>query len=451
MRRKVAFISEHASPLAMLGGVDSGGQNLYVDRVARHLCMLGYEVDIFTRWDCLDHKQIIAYAENIRVIHVSAGPRHYLPKEELFQYMDEFAANMIHFIKSNALVYEVVHAHFWMSGYAASVIKNILGIPFVITFHALGKIRKIYQGSNDRFPDARIPVEEMLVQQADAIIAECPQDKEDLMVHYCAAEEKISIIPCGFDKAEFFPMNKRKAKQQLALSTSEFVLLQLGRMVPRKGVDNVIRSLASLSDKVRTQVRLLIVGGESEDPDPVKTPEIGRLQQMAFELKVSDRIIFTGRKTREQLKLYYSAADLFITTPWYEPFGITPLESMACGTPVIGSCVGGIKFSVRHGKTGYLVPPDQPELLAQRIQEIYSNKNLFRDFSRKAIEHVNSLFTWDIVTRNIALLYEKVKEDKVRSKQRAASILNMFGNIRKRITSARVPGINKTDYEYSKR
>jgi len=406
VKRKVAFISEHASPLAVLGGVDSGGQNIYVDQVARHLAKLGFEVDIFTRWDNPSIKKIVKYSKGVRVIHVPAGPKSFVPKESLFQYMDEFASNMISFIEEGDMDYELIHAHFWMSGYVAVTVKKILKIPFVITFHALGRVRRMYQGAADGFPDARFFVEEMVTREADLIIAECPQDKEDLMVHYYAREEKIRIVPCGFDHREFYPIDKKKSKAKLGISPDEFVILQLGRMVPRKGVDNVIRSLGYMSKKYNLPVRLLIVGGESDEPCPIKTPEIGRLKEIAEAEKVSDKITFVGRKNREQLKYYYNASDVFVSTPWYEPFGITPLEAMACGIPVIGANVGGIKFSVRHGKTGFLVPPNEPEILGERIVEIFSNEEEAKRISNNAIKHVNTLFTWEIVARKLAIFYK---------------------------------------------
>lgn len=408
MKRKIAFISEHASPLAVLGGVDSGGQNIYVDQVARHLVRLGFEVDVYTRWDNPSFRQVVKHTKGVRVIHMPAGPRQFVPKEQLFQHMDEFAANMVSFIEDNNIDYEVVHAHFWMSGYVAICIKRMLKIPFVITFHALGKVRRIYQGSADGFPDSRFSVEERVAREADLIIAECPQDKEDLMVHYFAREEKIKIVPCGFDQKEFYPMDKHKTKIKLGLDPKEFVILQLGRMVPRKGVDNVIRSLGYITRKRAHSIRLVVVGGESDLPNPVKTPEIGRLQEIAQSENVMDRVTFVGRRNRDQLKYYYNAADVFVSTPWYEPFGITPLEAMACGTPVIGSNVGGIKFSVRHGRTGFLVPPNEPEILGERILEIVSNKEEAQKISINAIKHVNTLFTWEIVAGKLAVLYKDI-------------------------------------------
>src|SRR5918993_18914 len=377
MKSKIAFISEHASPLATIGGVDSGGQNVYVGELARHLVEIGYSIDIFTRCDNAELPQVINWIPGVKVMHIKAGPSEFIEKEKLLPYMREFSANMESFIKSNSETYRLVHANFWMSAMVAADIKRIFGIPFIVTFHALGFVRKLYQGDQDKFPPERLEIERQVVKDADHIIAECPQDKEDLMQYYHASEEKITIIPCGFNPHEFYPMDRLLARMFLKLDPSENIILQLGRMVPRKGVDNVIRAFAK-TRRTGIAMRLLIVGGETDDADPEKDLEIGRLQKLAEEEGVSDAVTFTGRRNRALLRFYYAAADLFVTTPWYEPFGITPLESMACGTPVIGSNVGGIKYSVRDGETGYLVPPRDPDLLAERLAYLHQHPKVIR-------------------------------------------------------------------------
>lgn len=453
MIRRVAFISEHASPLALLGGVDSGGQNVYVDQVARNLVHMGLEIDIYTRWENENQPPIVHYLPGIRIIHISAGPKKIIPKEGIFPFIEDFATTMIRYIREGSLCYELIHAHFFMSGYVALQVKRALDIPFIITFHALGKVRKIYQGSADKFPPERVKIEERVAAEADLVIAECPQDKEDLMVLYFVPEEKIKVIPCGFNRSEFYPINRKKAKKYVGLSSSEFILLQLGRMVPRKGVDNVIRSLGALVRKQPCPLRLLIVGGESEIPDPDLTPEIARLQQIAEEEKVLDKVTFTGRRSRDQLNYYYNAADLFITTPWYEPFGITPLEAMACGTPVVGSNVGGIKYSIDHGKTGFLVPANEPEILAERIHQILKNKSILKFFSLSSLERVNRFFTWEIVASEIAHLYEIVirnrKEISRKFHPAFRGLLKHIGN-RFTVVKTSLKPIDNKHYEYSK-
>lgn len=410
MKKSIALISEHASPLATLGGVDSGGQNVYVGEIARHLTSHGYEVDIFTRWDNQNLPEVISWIPDVRIIHVQAGPIEQLEKEYLYDYIPEFTKNVVAFISREAIEYELVHANFWMSAMVAADLKRMLQIPFVVTFHALGYIRKIHQGSQDKFPSERIEIEKQIVKEADHIIAECPQDKEDLMLYYEAPSNKITIIPCGFNPHEFYPMDRLLARMVLKLDPAEHVILQLGRIVPRKGVDNVIRAMGRLK-RTSTAARLVIVGGETDSIDPESNPEIGRLQQIAKEENVVEMVTFTGRKQRDILKYYYAAADVFITTPWYEPFGITPLESMACGTPVIGSNVGGIKFTIEDGKSGYLVPPNDPDALAIKIYELLHDETLRLKMKENCIKRVNTLFTWSKVTELMALLYERILQE----------------------------------------
>ena len=406
MKKKIAFISEHASPLATLGGVDSGGQNVYVAELPKHLARLGYEIDIFTRKES-NISTVVNWLPNIRVIHVKAGPEHIVAKEDLLSFMDEFTDNMAQFINKEKVCYELIHANFFMSALVASHIKKRFAIPYAVTFHALGLVRQIHQKEMDKFPACRIRIEKEIVQDADQLIAECPQDKEDLIQHYGADANKITIIPCGFSNEEFYPIERKVARKILNLSQHEKILLQLGRMVPRKGVDNVIKAVGKIKKSIES-IHLIIVGGDADTPNPKLTPEIARLHEVAKKAGVNSKITFVGRKTRDVLKFYYAAADLFITTPLYEPFGITPLEAMACGTPVIGANVGGIKYSVADGETGFLVPPNNPEALAEKIEQALSCAYTLSAMKNKCIERVNRLFTWRQVAVCCDVLYNKI-------------------------------------------
>jgi D-inositol-3-phosphate glycosyltransferase len=439
MKRKIAFVSEHASPLATLGGVDSGGQNVYVGELAKHLISLDYKVDIFTRWDDSKLPQVIAWIPGVRVIHIKAGPVEVIAKEQLLDYMPEFTENMHKFIEGEANPYVLIHANFWMSALVASEIKERINIPFVVTFHALGQVRKIYQGENDKFPAERVEIEKRIVQEADQIIAECPQDQEDLINLYDAPPEKITVIPCGFSPQEFYPLDRLLARMVLNLDPSENIILQLGRMVPRKGIDNVVQAMGKIK-KMGIPMRLIIVGGDTQSESEI-SPEVIRLQQLVKEEDVTELVTFAGKQNRDVLKYYYSAADIFITTPWYEPFGITPLEAMACGTPVIGSNVGGIKHSVEDGKTGFLVPPNDPDALAQKIYELISDPSLLLRMKRNAIRRVNALFTWSKVSDMVASLYERIllssRSAIFKAEQELAFIENSFDHAIETLTKAK--------------
>jgi glycosyltransferase involved in cell wall biosynthesis/phosphoheptose isomerase len=408
MSKRVALISEHASPLSMLGGVDCGGQNVYVGQLARHLAGLGYEVDVFTRRDSERLPEIAEWVDGIRIVHVPAGPPQFVRKEEMLPLMEEFAAYLFRFCRCQRETYDLVHANFWMSGLVACELKKATGLPFVITFHALGRVRRLHQREADGFPDERFAIEDRCVAEADRILAECPQDEEDLVRLYNADPAHVTVIPCGFDPLELSPISKPLARFALNLPPEERVILQLGRLVLRKGVDTAVRGLARLAHSHGIPARLLIVGGESEEPDPSLTPEIGRLRGVAREEKVEELVTFVGRRGREALKFYYSAADVFVTVPWYEPFGITPVEAMACGTPVVGSNVGGIKYTVRDGETGYLVPPRDPDRIAERLAYLYSQPKLMGLLSRQAVRRANDLFTWEKVASAVAGVYEHV-------------------------------------------
>jgi D-inositol-3-phosphate glycosyltransferase len=405
--QRIAIISDHGSPLAAIGGVDSGGQNVYVAETARHLAARGHLVDVFTRKDQPDLPEVVQCLPGLRVVHVPAGPPTFVRKEDLLPWIPEFASFVEQFAARER--YEVVHANFFMSGLVAMQLKSALGIPFVVTFHGLGLVRRLHQGVADEFSPKRIAIEREVLRAADAIVAECPDDRRNLVTLYDADSHKIAVIPCGFASEQFWPVAPRFARRALGLPSDVAVLLSVARLVPRKGLDNVIRALGVLVNRLGVAAELLVVGGNSDIADPASTPEIGRLRTVAAEAGVADRVTFTGRRSRDLLKLYYSAADVLVTTPWYESFGMTPIEAMACGTPVVGARVGGIKFSVLEGRTGFLVPPHDPSALADRLNDICSSRSLAERFSGAAVRRAYALFGWERVTHSLAALYEEVQ------------------------------------------
>lgn len=414
---RIALVSEHASPIGELGGVDSGGQNVYVHHVARCLAAAGHLVDVFTRADRPGLPPVVEMRPGYRVVHVAAGPSRFIAKEELLPYMHPFAEEMRRFFGRGA-GYDVVHANFFMSGLVGLELKDAFDVPLVVTFHALGLVRRRHQGTADAFPAARIDIERRLVAEADALIAECPQDESDLVELYAAAPQRIHSAPCGVDGAEFFPRDRMGARRVLGIDGDAFVVLQLGRMVPRKGVDNVIRG-AALLPPTGTGPLVLVVGGDSRDPAQDASPEMRRLRGVACASGIIERVRFFGQRRRDELPLFYAAADVFATTPWYEPFGITPLEAMACARPVVGSAVGGIRHTVVDGVTGYLVPPRDPFALAARFAKLRAEPMLGEAMGRAGVRRARRLFTWEGVAERLAAVYAEV--DGARVGQRRAT------------------------------
>jgi glycosyltransferase involved in cell wall biosynthesis len=404
------MISEHASPLATIGGVDAGGQNIYVAHTARHLAALGYSVDVFTRRDSAHVPEVVAWMPGIRVVHVRAGPASFVRKESLLPHMAQFARAVVAHARDASDAgnpYAVCHAHFFMSGIVARRLKQALGIPYVVTFHALGRVRLLHQ-PHDEFPAQRCVLEQNVIDGADAIVAECPQDELDLARHYRTPSSRVRMIPCGFDPDELQPVTRAEARKRLDLPADRPIVLQLGRMVPRKGVDTVIRALGILERRYRLAPLLLIVGGETPEPDPERTPEIGRLQRIADEEGVRADVRFVGQRPRSALRYFYSAADVFVTMPWYESFGITPVEAMACGIPVIGARVGGVQYSVEDGRTGFLVDAKNADALARRLAHVFSDPSIPRLLGKRARRRSFERFTWQRVARSLADLYAEV-------------------------------------------
>jgi glycosyltransferase involved in cell wall biosynthesis len=404
VRRRIAIISDHASPLAVLGGADCGGQHVYVAQLARELGRAGHLVDVFTRRDAAAQRPVVEWTANIRVIHVPAGPPHQIPKEELLPYVDEFARYVTRFVRRQRGDYDIVHANFFMSGMVAQHLKATLGLPFVITFHALGRVRRRAQGSADTFPVARMRIEATLMRAADRVIAECPQDRLDMERLYGAPLSRIAIAPCGFAPDELWPVPMAEARARLGLPRDRFIVLQLGRMVPRKGVDTVIQGVAMLRQRHGVDAQLLVAGGSDGDDGL----ELARLRSLATDLGIGAHVRFDGQQPRHLLRDYYSAADVFASTPWYEPFGITPVEAMACACPVIGSEVGGIKSTVSDGHTGFLVPSRDPAALAERLARLQRHPALARAMGeagrRRACEH----YTWRQVAGQLSAIYAEV-------------------------------------------
>src|SRR6266567_2981645 len=417
---RIAFLSEHASPLATLGGADAGGQNIYVGEVSRNLGRCGFAVDVFTRRDSPDMPEIVEWGKGVRVVNLLAGPIQPRPKDELWPYMPEFRDSLLRFMELEETHYDLVHGNFWMSGWVATEVRRRLDIPVVHIFHAMGKTKRFHQKKVDTSPGDRIKTELDIIRVVDRIIAQCPNERSELVKDYGANPDKIVLIPSAVNTRIFKPLARDAARHRIGLDTNGKVIVYVGRMLARKDIRNVIRALALLVRKYEssegsptTLLTLMVVGGETLEPDPEATPEIGELQKLAAELGVTEHVRFIGKRQPEELRDYYCAGDVAVTTPWYEPFGLTPLEAMACGRPVIGSAVGGITYTIKDGETGFLVPPRDPETLAVRLQQLLSQPELSTQMGLAARKRVEREFTWSITVMRTGALYETLLAERM--------------------------------------
>ena len=381
---RIAMVSEHASPLAAISGEDAGGQNVHVAELAVALAARGHEVVVYTRRTDAELADTVSLGQGVRVEHVRAGPTAPISKDDLPRYMPEFAQRLRAAWRIHRP--DVVHAHFWMSGFASLRAANTLGLPVLQTFHALGTVKRRHQGTEDTSPVERIPTERAVARQCDMVVATSTDEGRELG-EWGVPPDRVAVVPCGVDTGRFTPEGPHTPRGDRPR------LLSLGRLVKRKGVDTVIRALAEVPE-----AELLIAGGA--DRERLWTqPEAVRLRMVAERMGVDDRVRFLGCVDRHEVPALLRSVDAAVNVPWYEPFGISTVEAMACGVPVVASHVGGHLDTVVHGRTGLLVPPRSPERLGRAVRWLLSDEATRTSFAEAAAERAREHYSWAEVAR----------------------------------------------------
>lgn len=387
----IALVSEHASPLAVLGGVDAGGQNVHVARLAGALADRGHRVTVYTRRDARELPDRVRLRAGVEVRHVPAGPPEAIPKDELLPHMLGFGRHLVRDWQSDPP--DLVHSHFWMSGLAALYATRELRLPLVHTFHALGTVKRRHQRHADTSPPARIACEKEVGAGCDRILATCRDEVAELAA-MGITPDRVGIVPCGVDTDRFTPHGPVADR-----GTHGHRLIQLGRLVPRKGAAISITALTRLPG-----AELLVVGG----PPPGRLDEdheVRRLRDLAHGLGVADRVHFTGGVPSEEVAPLIRSADVVLCPGDYEPFGIVPLEAMACGRPVVATAVGGQLDTVADPATGRLVPPRDPEALARAVAELLADPRLRKSCGEAGRRRVLSRFGWARVAAGTETAY----------------------------------------------
>ncbi|TKJ29817.1 glycosyltransferase [Blastococcus sp. CCUG 61487] len=388
---RIDLVSEHASPLAAIGGVDAGGQNVHVAALAAGLAARGHAVTVHTRRDDEALPERVVTQDGYEVVHVPAGPARELPKDDLLQHMPEFAW---HLRRSWAAAPpQLVHAHFWMSGLAS--LDAAGAIPVLQTFHALGSVKRRHQGDADTSPGDRIELERSLCRRVSHVVATCSDEVFELR-RLGLTTDRVSIVPCGVDTAVFTPDGP------VAPTGGRKRLLVLGRLVERKGQDDAVRALRAVPD-----AELVVVGGPARDAIDAD-PEVRRLRAIAAEAGVADRLVFAGSVARDDVPAWIRSADVVLAVPWYEPFGITPLEAMACGRPVVATAVGGLQDSVVDGVTGDLVPPREPQRLGEVLAALLADDARRAAYGAAGVARARARYTWTRVVADTESVYRQV-------------------------------------------
>lgn len=405
---RIDMVSEHASPLATLGGVDAGGQNVHVAALARALARAGHCVVVHTRRDAPDLPERVEMPGGVEVVHVPAGPARPVPKDDLLPWMADFGAWLADDWRRHGAP-DVVHAHFWMSGLAALQASRALPVrvPVVQTFHALGSVKRRHQGDRDTSPSGRVETEATLGRSVDLVVATCSDEVAELRRLGIPAS-RVTVVPCGVDLERFVPhgpVARLSTELEAGSGPRRHRLLSIGRLVERKGVGTVVEALAQLPD-----AELVIAGGPSAD-QVAGDPEAQRLADLAERLGVRDRVHFVGSVARDDVPALLRSADVVVATPWYEPFGIVPLEAAACGRPLVGTAVGGLLDSVADGVTGLLVPPRDAGALAAALRDLLDDPARRRRFGASARRRAVELYGWDCVARETLRAYRSLAGD----------------------------------------
>ncbi len=413
MKSRIAMLSVHTCPLATLGGKKTGGMNVYVRDFSRELAHNGIEVDVFTRSE--DECQPMVchdLGDGARVIHIPAGLQQPIPVNKISDHLEEFSSGLIDFTRRENLRYDLIHSHYWLSGIVAENVAPTWGdIPIIQMFHTLGHMKnRIAQSERERAPDLRIAGERRVLATADRIIAATRAEYAQLHWLYAADMDKVDVIPPGVDVNRFSPIDKNDAKRIVGLESDHRNILFAGRIEPLKGIDTLLSAMSLIqehSPEAIENVSVTIIGGDPWSDDP--TDEMTRLQELRQELGVTDVVTFLGAKDQDVLPNYYAAAEMVVMPSHYESFGLVALESMAMGTPVIASEVGGLAFLVKDGENGFLVPSRDPEALAERIYTLLMDDDRRHQLGAKALEHAQGYAWPKIVQRMIAVYEELIK------------------------------------------
>jgi D-inositol-3-phosphate glycosyltransferase len=402
-RQSIALISEHGDPAVDVGREEAGGQNVYVRKVGESLAKMGWQVDMFTRKASATDDTIVQHSPHCRTIRLKAGPLEFIPRDNLFDYMPEFVNSFLAFEAKDGGNYPLVHTNYWMSGWAGLQIRQHKNVQLVHTYHSLGAIK--YQTVEcPPIGNLRKATERELLEQANCIVATSPQE-QNLLREFVSKKGCIEIIPCGTDTETFHLLPKPEAKANLGFDANERIVLYVGRFDPRKGIDTLVRSFAEVAkgSSFQEPMRLVIVGGAHEEGSDAK--EKARLEDLVQKLGISEETTFAGQIGHDCLAQYYTAADVCVIPSHYEPFGLVAIEAMACGTPVIASNVGGLKFTVVPGETGLLVTPQDISGFAIAIEEVLSNQRWSTQVRQKGSDWVQQNFSWTGVAAQLSDLY----------------------------------------------
>ena len=403
-RQAIAFISDHADPAAEIGMEAAGGQNVYVRQMAENLAALGWHIDIFTRKSKADDPTLIQHSPHCRTIRLTAGPETFIPRDQLFEHMPEFLDNLQKFQTKQAIHYPLIHTNYWLSAWVGMQLQQKSNVQLIHTYHSLGLVKYETMQTRPAIADTRLAIEQQILEQANCVVATSPQEKEALR-RWISEQGQVEVIPCG-TTPNFHCIPKATAREKLGWHPQERIVLYVGRFDPRKGIETLVRACAHLKAIGTSHLKLVIVGGSSVER--LDGPERKRMETLVDHLDLVKQTHFAGRIDHNWLPWYYSAADVCVIPSYYEPFGLVAIEAIACGTPVIASKVGGLRFTVIPEETGLLVPPRDVDELAGAIERVLQDELWAKKLRKQTSHPHNARFSWKNSAMQLSDLYRYI-------------------------------------------
>ena len=407
-KRNIMMISIHGDPTAEIGSEQQGGQPIYIKDICR-LLSRDFQIDIFTRKNAFD-ENIVELFPGVNVIKVEAGPVEFIPKEEIYLYLNEFFMNTSCWIEKNKKEYSLVHSHYWYSGNVALKLKDYFEIPMVHNCHSLGRVKyEILKEDKPPFADMRLLEEELILKRANAIIASTPQEVKNILDFYNIAGENIELIRAGVDERLFKPIEKMVAIKEIGLDFKNIILF-VGRITKAKGLRILIKALAKVKREFNKELKLFVIGGDVSNTmhSEIESNEKEYIKKLINKINLSDDVVFLGPIEREKLPYYYSVADICVVPSLYESFGLVAVEAMACGTPVIASKVGGLAHTIKDGYSGLHFVPGRSDHLAKKILGIITDSERLKEMGINARIRAAKEFGLERTVRQIKELYESL-------------------------------------------
>ena len=406
-KKRIALISVHGDPAVEIGKEEAGGQNVYVRQVGEALAKQGWQVDMFTRSSDPQQARIVQHSRNCRTIRLVAGPQEFIPRDELYGYLPIFVQEFQKFQLESGFQYSLVHTNYWLSSWVGMELKKSQPLQQVHTYHSLAAVKYKSVSTIPMIAKTRLQVEKTLLETADRVVATSPQEKEHMRC-LVSAKGNIDIIPCGTEIERFGSIGRSAARRQLGIAPETKVVLYVGRFDPRKGVETLVRAVSLSALRRKGDLKLIIGGGWREGESDGK--ERDRIGSIVQELGISDITSFPGCLSRDILPAYYAAADVCVVPSHYEPFGLVAIEAMACGTPVVASDVGGLKYTVLPRETGLLAPPKNEAVFAGAIDRLLVDSVWRQQLGQAGRSRVQTYFSWDGIASQLSQLYTQLLE-----------------------------------------